>query len=819
VASGNNDFLCQVGTPEYTPPELQGSRFDRGVRRTPNHDNFGLAILVFQLLFLGRHPFSGKFLGSGEMPLERAIKEYRFAYSTQAATQMERPPGAPMLSDFPSYIGQAFESAFGRSGPQARPTAANWISMLEKLEGELERCAADANHHHIKGKPCPWCRMEQAYPGFFAFVSSQSATYIPTTIDVAQITAIINGIRDPGQTPNLPTVLSPTSLHAAAPSVALNSKLKTRAFGGIAASAAGAVLICFGGGAVWPGVLLLGAGILCNVVIPPELKKLRQDRSQANSSWRIVQDAWTRQAGNSQYLEIKKGAEDLIRALADLPNEERRGIQLLEQKKKEAQLNRHLDRFLIAHARIRKIGSGRKATLASFGIETAADIDRLKISSIQGFGPSLISELMAWRQIQVNKFVFNPNEPINPGDLSALKSKIAARKVDLDSRIRLAATNLQLASNSSQEQRKKILASANQAYAALKQAELNEAAITGPIHKASKFISLCCAAIAAVGLSVGNEPHKGLESSRPVAFPNKPLQAPAPPPSQSTAPPKSSGPAQQGGNNTPGSSRLPSAPPPSPSTPSPSPWSNGAPAPWNPLRVPSPPVGTTQSAPSGGTPIQNAPMASTAPTQGEAKSPPLPPPQEIPTLPGRNTDAPVASEVVKLDLSRGEDVIRVQQRLIELGYLAGIADGKWGPRSKAALSEFKTRENLPITDFWDDATQSALFKRNAAPYVPSSTLSGGLPFVGGWTTVNGECGSPGILPPVRITAMRAETDGGACEFKSVRPDGRDVWRVFAVCSANGKSWPANIKLTVQGSELRWVSERPETVYYRCQPSR
>jgi hypothetical protein len=159
-----------------------------------------------------------------------------------------------------------------------------------------------------------------------AFVSSDPGTYIPTSIDVAQITAIINAIRDPGAMPNLQTVLSPASLHAAAPSVSLNSKLKTRAFGGIAASAAGTVLICFGGGAVWPGVLILGAGIMCNVVIPPELKKLRQERSQASSSWRIVQDAWTRQPGNKQYLEIKRAAEDLIRALADLPNEERRGI-------------------------------------------------------------------------------------------------------------------------------------------------------------------------------------------------------------------------------------------------------------------------------------------------------------------------------------------------------------------------------------------------------------------------------------------------------------------------------------------------------------
>jgi hypothetical protein len=154
-----------------------------------------------------------------------------------------------------------------------------------------------------------------------------------------------------------------------------------------------------------------------------------------------VQDAWSQQPGNKKYLEEKKEANDVVRALADLPNEEKRGIQVLEQKKKESQLNRFLDRFLIAHAKIKKIGSGRKTVLASFGIETAADIDARKISGIQGFGPSLVAELVAWRQTQASKFLFNPNEPTNQADLAALKSKIAARKADLENKIRTSTIN------------------------------------------------------------------------------------------------------------------------------------------------------------------------------------------------------------------------------------------------------------------------------------------------------------------------------------------------------------------------------------------
>ena len=56
VSHAGEDFLCEVGVPHYTPPELQGKSF-RGIKRTPNHDGFGLAVLIFQLLLMGRHPF------------------------------------------------------------------------------------------------------------------------------------------------------------------------------------------------------------------------------------------------------------------------------------------------------------------------------------------------------------------------------------------------------------------------------------------------------------------------------------------------------------------------------------------------------------------------------------------------------------------------------------------------------------------------------------------------------------------------------------------------------------------------------------------
>jgi DNA-binding helix-hairpin-helix protein with protein kinase domain len=54
--------------------------------------------MIFLLLFMGRHPFSGRFLGKGDMPIAKAISELRFAYSAMRAdVQMDRPPNTPPL--------------------------------------------------------------------------------------------------------------------------------------------------------------------------------------------------------------------------------------------------------------------------------------------------------------------------------------------------------------------------------------------------------------------------------------------------------------------------------------------------------------------------------------------------------------------------------------------------------------------------------------------------------------------------------------------------------------------------------------------------
>jgi DNA-binding helix-hairpin-helix protein with protein kinase domain len=87
-----------VGIRDFLPPELQVNFC--GSQRTTNHDLFGLAVILFQLLFGGRHPFTGMLRAStkGEVPeCGEAIREGDFAYSRIRIGRLQPKAGWPGL--------------------------------------------------------------------------------------------------------------------------------------------------------------------------------------------------------------------------------------------------------------------------------------------------------------------------------------------------------------------------------------------------------------------------------------------------------------------------------------------------------------------------------------------------------------------------------------------------------------------------------------------------------------------------------------------------------------------------------------------------
>ena len=163
VRSHGTLHLCEVGVSHFTPPELQGISSFRGVTRTANHDNFGLAVLIFHLLFGGRHPFSGVPLRQGVADaLETDIAAFRYAYARDSQSRgIAPPPRSISASILPDAVESMFHQAFTERGVKsARPTAAQWVRSLDALRQSLRKCSASAMHvypNHLA--KCPWCAL------------------------------------------------------------------------------------------------------------------------------------------------------------------------------------------------------------------------------------------------------------------------------------------------------------------------------------------------------------------------------------------------------------------------------------------------------------------------------------------------------------------------------------------------------------------------------------------------------------------------------------------------------------------------------------
>jgi DNA-binding helix-hairpin-helix protein with protein kinase domain len=159
-SEGARQFLCRVGVPEYTAPELAGVTLAE-TPRSPDHDAFALAIVLFQLLFLGRHPFAG-LSRRDDFGIAEAIEAHAFAYGRHRRGDLAPPPGALRLDEVPEAVGQLFERAFAPEAAGRRPTAADWVAALEGFERALAACPDNPRHHHTSPDgTCPWCRVER----------------------------------------------------------------------------------------------------------------------------------------------------------------------------------------------------------------------------------------------------------------------------------------------------------------------------------------------------------------------------------------------------------------------------------------------------------------------------------------------------------------------------------------------------------------------------------------------------------------------------------------------------------------------------------
>ncbi|MGP9018914.1 hypothetical protein ACT1U9_10930 [Streptomyces sp. BR1] len=147
-------FPCLMHTTDYSAPERQA-----GGPATRESDDFALAVLVYQLLTAGNHPFGGV---PHESVSESTVQD-NIAASISYVVSPEVvvvPRGTVDPSVLPPELLGLARAAFGSGvhNPGARPSAEDWLRALDRERSRVRVCSVRPMHSygsHLSG--CPWC--------------------------------------------------------------------------------------------------------------------------------------------------------------------------------------------------------------------------------------------------------------------------------------------------------------------------------------------------------------------------------------------------------------------------------------------------------------------------------------------------------------------------------------------------------------------------------------------------------------------------------------------------------------------------------------
>ena len=158
TGGGGHQFLCGVGRPEFTAPELAGVDLAVTAREKPS-DLFALAVHIHLLLMAGNHPFlRGQWTGAGDQPEAMTLAKAGH-WAGGPGSPLRTHPLAPSVDFLPDRIQRLFTRAFtdGAGDPAARPSAAEWRTALHDLK--VRECVR-GHQIPVETEHCPWCRID-----------------------------------------------------------------------------------------------------------------------------------------------------------------------------------------------------------------------------------------------------------------------------------------------------------------------------------------------------------------------------------------------------------------------------------------------------------------------------------------------------------------------------------------------------------------------------------------------------------------------------------------------------------------------------------
>lgn len=194
IQGHNKRFPATLLTSEYIAPEaLKLNSPPQSLGET--QDQFALAVIFFQLMNNGIHPFQGIPLANiNVQATDDYVKADLYSHGINKNPRIKpRPQSVHECFDIETR--QMFDKAF-TAHPRSRPTAREW--QLHWQNRQLQQCASIKNdplHIRFAGMNCPTCHLEK-FAGKIRSITYHAATSTnPTVINIP---------------PSTPTKLPPT---------------------------------------------------------------------------------------------------------------------------------------------------------------------------------------------------------------------------------------------------------------------------------------------------------------------------------------------------------------------------------------------------------------------------------------------------------------------------------------------------------------------------------------------------------------------------------------------------------------------------------
>lgn len=439
-------FPCRVGVPEFTPPELHGLRLET-VTRSAHHDNFGLAILIFHLLFMGRHPFVGRYLGSDDMPPDKAIREGRFAYHPNAESfAMRKPPNAPALALVTRDVASCFIHAFAAptANSFSRPTAETWVRALEGMAGQLNQCRRNPSHIYVRSNSiCPWCDLShKTGADYFIAVGMGDLTARSRKIDIQAIWAQISAVQSP-DTPSQIAYPSPPPQITTPPTLPLSDADALAQLLPRVTIASAAIGILF----VWLPVVSFpatGVGIglwtwFFGLWFFSSRRRILREKQKVLDTLAVENKSLIKERETSitrlkdRFETRRRELRQLYEEFSTLDAQKAAEVTDLSANAKDRQLGQFLRSKLIHNAGISGLGQTRLSALSSYGIDSAFDVLSRSLLDVPGIGPHYSSKLYSWAHRAKDSFRFDSKCGVPKSDLDAIEAKFAQKRIRIES--------------------------------------------------------------------------------------------------------------------------------------------------------------------------------------------------------------------------------------------------------------------------------------------------------------------------------------------------------------------------------------------------